>query len=164
MARREREIRATLRPSILDRLLDDDPRTTHEPPLSLPEASRIIMAAVRRDLEWLLNTRTTWIDDVRTAMEYTSRSIAVYGLPDFSHENMKNADARLRFKRRIEHALEVFETRLHRVVVTPGEVGESERRFSFRIEAVLQVDPVREQVTFDAEVESNGVAKIREAF
>ena len=46
--------------SVLDRLTDNDPKSpTVEAPLSRAESVRALKAGVRRDLEWLLNTRRT---------------------------------------------------------------------------------------------------------
>ena len=43
--------------SVLDRLIDDDPRTSIEAPLTRAQSVRTLRDVVRRDLEWLLNTR-----------------------------------------------------------------------------------------------------------
>ena len=44
-------------PSVLDRLLDDEPQNTHETPKSRNQVLRDLKQSVRRDLENLLNTR-----------------------------------------------------------------------------------------------------------
>ena len=161
MARRE-PTHLTVRPSVLDRLLDDEPGVTREPPVPQHEAVRRVVQAVRRDLEWLLNTRLTWVSEGLAAAEHAARSIATYGLPDYSTENLNDADARSRLKRAIEKAITVFEPRLVRVVVTTEPLREHERTMRFRIEAVLHVDPVREPVTFDTVLDSGGTAQVLE--
>ncbi len=45
--------------SVIDRLIDQEPERKLEPPLSRAQSVRDLKAAVRRDLEWLLNTRKT---------------------------------------------------------------------------------------------------------
>ena len=52
-----REEERPVQQSVLDRLIDDDPGRTHEYPLTRMQSVRALKAAVRRDLEWLLNTR-----------------------------------------------------------------------------------------------------------
>jgi len=44
-------------PSVLDRLLDDDPGVSREPARNRHQVLRELKQAVRRDLENLLNTR-----------------------------------------------------------------------------------------------------------
>ena len=51
------EIERPVRPSVLDRLIDDDPKSNVEPPLTRSQSVRQFKTALRRDLEWLLNAR-----------------------------------------------------------------------------------------------------------
>jgi type VI secretion system protein ImpF len=55
MARRETE--ETVTQSVLERLIDLDPKAKTDPPQTRPQSVRQLKAALRRDLEWLLNTR-----------------------------------------------------------------------------------------------------------
>ena len=55
MARIDEEIRINL--SVLDRLVDFEPDVKTEPPASRSKALRQLKQALKRDLEWLLNTR-----------------------------------------------------------------------------------------------------------
>jgi type VI secretion system protein ImpF len=43
--------------SVFDRLIDNDPRTSVEAAPTRAETVRRLRAAVRRDIEWLLNSR-----------------------------------------------------------------------------------------------------------
>ena len=153
----------TVRESVLDRLLDDDPDHTRDPPVTREEALRRVLQAVRRDLEWLLGTRLTWVDEALLGAEHASRSVATFGLQDFSHENVGNTDAQQRLKRAIEKAIAIFEPRLTQVVVTPEGSDLKQRAVRFRIDAVLQIEPIREPVTFDTVMELNGQTEVREA-
>ena len=56
------EIERPVRPSVLDRLIDDDPRSNVEPPLTRSQSVRQFKTALRRDLEWLLNARRVIIE------------------------------------------------------------------------------------------------------
>jgi len=55
----KRELERTVQPSILDRLSDEDPRSSADPRVSYVESLRQFKMGVQRDLEWLLNTRRT---------------------------------------------------------------------------------------------------------
>jgi type VI secretion system protein ImpF len=148
---------------VLDRLLDDAPDQHRDPPTSREEVMRRVLAAVRRDLENLLGTRLTWVDDDLAAAEHASRSVATFGLQDFSHENIANLDAQQRLRRAIEQAIVIFEPRLARVRVTCEGNAQQQRALRFRIEAVLHVEPIREAVAFDTVMEINGQTEVRDA-
>jgi type VI secretion system protein ImpF len=146
MARHESEVRITL--SIVDRLLDYEPDISREPPPSRAKSLRLLKQAVRRDLECLLNTRQ-FIEDVPAGLQETNRSLAKYGLPDFSAFNVKSTSDQSVMRRMIEDQLRLFEPRLMDPVVTVEASRDSERALHFRIEARLKVDPAPEPVTFD---------------
>ena len=55
MARLEAE--QTIKQSLLDRLLDHEPKSNVEPLPTRAQSLRALKTALRRDLEWLLNTR-----------------------------------------------------------------------------------------------------------
>jgi type VI secretion system protein ImpF len=154
----------TVRESVLDRLLDNQPEfKEHDPAGHSHGAITRLFEAILRDLEWLLSTRLVWVDDSLLACEHASRSVAAYGLADLSHEAPGSPDTRLRLKRAIEDAIARFEPRLTRVNVTPEPPVPHQRGLRFRIDAVLRVDPVREPVTFDTFLEPDGVARVTEA-
>ena len=143
---RESEVRIT--PSIVDRLLDFDPKVSTEAPKSRSQGLRELKQSVRRDLEWLLNTRHT-AEKVPEGLEETNRSIAIYGLPDFTGLSSKNIDDRKSLIRNIETALRIFEPRFTNLKVTLEELNSIERGVRFRIQATLRVEPTPEPVVFD---------------
>jgi type VI secretion system protein ImpF len=146
VARNDSQIRIT--PSVLDRLIDYDPRETREPPKSRSATLQELKSAVRRDLEWLLNTRTVLDPDELDAQEI-KRSVAVYGLPDITGLSAQNKNEQARVLRAVEHAIHVFEPRFLNLKVTMEPPTQTERSISFRIEAQLDVDPVPEPIVFD---------------
>jgi type VI secretion system protein ImpF len=146
MARYESEVRITL--SVLDRLIDNEPDLSREPPPSRAKSLRLLKQAVRRDLEFLLNTRQ-YIEDVPGDLEETAKSLVTYGLPDFSAFNVKSPSDQNAMRRLIEDQLRTFEPRLIDVVVTVEPAREAERALHFRIDARLKIDPAPEPVTFD---------------
>src|SRR6266508_1960803 len=118
-------------PSILDRLLDDEPE-------------------VSRDLEALLNTRQELLEEVPSEFTEVSRSLVTYGLPDFSSFSLLNINDRNRIRRALEQAIATFEPRFERVRVNLDPPREQDRTLRFRIEALLRLEPAPEPVTFDA--------------
>ncbi|HQQ77186.1 MAG TPA: type VI secretion system baseplate subunit TssE [Thermoanaerobaculia bacterium] len=145
MSRIVDEIRINL--SVLDRLVDFEPEVKAEPPTSRSKAIRQVKQALKRDLEWLLNTRRAF--EVPTELPLLSDSLLAYGLPDFSNVSVKNSGDQHNLTLAVEAALRRFEPRLEDVVVSVASASVLERAFRFRIEARLRVDPVPEPISFD---------------
>lgn len=146
MPRTDNEIRIT--PSVLDRLLDDQPEVSREPPASRSTSLRILKQAVKRDLEWLLNTRVS-VEGSPEELPEVGRSLAHYGLPDISSMNVKVEADKGSLREAVEIAVATFEPRLEGVVVTLEQLSETDRSVRFRIDARLKVEPAPEPVTFD---------------
>src|SRR4051812_49287833 len=109
MARTDNEIR--IKPSILDRLLDFAPDITREPPTSRAKSLRELKQSVRRDLEWLLNTRNH-SDEITMNLEEVGKSMATYGLMDFTGQGVKSPGEQKKLVQSLEKAIRVFEPRL----------------------------------------------------
>jgi type VI secretion system protein ImpF len=146
MPRTDNEVRIT--PSVLDRLLDYEPDKSSEQAASRSKSLRDLKDAVRRDLEWLLNSRRTIVDIPEDLTELQS-SVAVFGLPDFTGVGAKSPSDQTRLRYSIERAVKIFEPRLERVVVSVVPAEGSERSLRFQIDGMLKVDPAPEPVTFD---------------
>lgn len=146
MARPSLDAPVTL--SILDRLTDLDPKTrTVEAPLSRAESVRRLKAGLRRDLEWLLNTRQS---AQQNAAAEVTRSVFAFGLPDFSSFSVASPKDQLRLVRTIKNALDIFEPRLANVRLTIlDSTAQGTRAIRFRLDGVLRMDPSPEQVSFD---------------
>jgi len=146
MARTDNEVRVTT--SVLDRLLDYEPEITREPIASHSKSLRQLKQSVRRDLEWLLNTRQI-AGGLPAELKETNDSVAMFGLPDFTPLSIDSADDQKFIKREIEEAVRRFEQRLEGVVVSIEPVRATERVLRFRIDARLKIDPAPEPITFD---------------
>jgi type VI secretion system protein ImpF len=145
----QRGLERTVQQSVLDRLIDTEPDSGVDAPRTHAQSVRDLKRAVRRDLEWLLNTRRT-IVPVASELREVARSVFTYGLPDISSLGAESIDSRDWLRRQIESAIALFEPRLTGVSVSFGEAAESGRReLRFVVDAVLQMDPNPEQVTFD---------------
>ncbi len=146
MARADNEVRVT--PSILDRLLDFDPRESQEAPKSRSTSLRELKASVRRDLEWLLNTRC-FLDAEETGLEETRKSVAFYGLPDITGMSVKSSVEQNRLSKALENAIRIFEPRFLDLKITIEPATNTDRQMKFRIEARLDIDPAPEPIAFD---------------
>lgn len=151
---RDKEISIT--PSILDRLIDLEPRIPTEPPRSRLSRLTDLKQSVRRDLEWLLNTRCPLADEVEERLEEVNSSLAVYGLPDFTGLAAKDALEQKRMQDAIENAIRLFEPRFLGVQVTLDTVTNTDKQLTFRIEASLDVEPVPEPIVFDTVLQVGG--------
>jgi type VI secretion system protein ImpF len=108
---------------LLDRLIDDEPFVSSEPPPARDEASiaGAIRESIARDLEILLNTRQRLVQPPWARPEPTA-SIVDFGLPAARGTNLATAAGRKEFARAIEGAIRCFEPRLREVQVSlePG--------------------------------------------
>lgn len=154
MANRFGEDMGTM-PSILDRLVDNEPKTTHEPTDRRLQSVRELERVVARDLEALLNTRQEALEELPPEFTEVNRSLVTYGLPDFTAMTMLSQPDRNRIRRAVERAIATFEPRLDRVRVTLETPRAHERGVRFRIDALLKVEPASEPITFDAVLQLN---------
>jgi type VI secretion system protein ImpF len=142
------DLQQPLVPSLLDRLIDLEPGISTEPPASRIGSAAQVKEAVRRDLEWLLNSKQTL--GALTGLPHLDASAWSYGLPDLSTSSLSSVRDRERLRLAIEAAIRRFEPRLQGVEVTQVEVHASARSIRFRIDAMLRVHPAPEPVTFDS--------------
>jgi type VI secretion system protein ImpF len=138
-----------LLPSVLDRLIDEDPTTNNENPRSRNQVLHELKQSVRRDLENLLNTRwrcSQW----PPALNELDVSLVNYGIPDFTGVNMGGPDNRVRMRRIIERVIKTFEPRFVRVNVKLLENSDSfDQTLRFQVDGLLHAEPAPEPVVFD---------------
>ncbi len=152
MPRNEPDPRAQI--PILDRLIDEEPRNrTAEAAPTRFQSVRIYRASVRRDLEWLLNTRSN-PEEPGEAFNEVVRSVYCYGLPDFSSFTVASVSDRSMLVQFLKAKIEIFEPRLFNVSVSLSPEVEKEKRIlHFMISGLLHMDPAPEQVSFDSVLE-----------
>jgi type VI secretion system protein ImpF len=146
--------------SVLDRLIDEDLRIP-EKQLTRSESLRKLRDAVRRDLEWLLNTRQPII--VPPANSQLNQSLYMYGIPDVTSMSAKNMQDRQRLLQAMQDTIARFEPRVAnpRVTLAPDQ-DEKIPILRFVIEGLLRVDPSPEQIAFGAVIElANGECKVQ---
>jgi type VI secretion system protein ImpF len=143
----------TITVSVLDRLIDLEPGNRMENPLSRSQSVRLLKNAVRRDLEWLLNTRRI-CDPPDEGLKELNRSAYTYGLPDLSSLTMAASGDRNKLVRQILATINLFEPRLANVRLVVVETPDSAKKdVRLRVEAMLRMDPVPEPISFDTVIE-----------
>jgi type VI secretion system protein ImpF len=143
----------TITISALDRLIDLEPDNHMENPLSRSQSVRLLKNAVRRDLEWLLNSRRI-ASPPDEGLKELNRSTYVYGLPDLSALTMASTADKNRLVRQILSTINLFEPRLMNVRLVMVETPDASKKdVRLRIEAMLRMDPVPEPVSFDTVIE-----------
>ena len=146
-------------PSVLDRLIDLEPKLREDSAISRAQSIRDLKTSLQRDLEWLLNTRRIAGGLAETAEELKN-SLYYYGLPEFTQLGLSTAQDVL--AQHMEEAIRTFEPRLASVRVSARHVEGLDRMAHFTIEAILLIDPVPERVAFDTALElTKGEYKVR---
>ena len=139
-----------LLPSVLDRLIDNDPQVHLEASASRNQLLRDLKQAVRRDLENLLNTRIRCIAWPAELPELR-QSMVNYGIPDLTGTPLASSREREEFRRTIQAVILLYEPRLKKLKVTLGDQADAiDRTIRFRLEAILQAEPAPEPVAFDS--------------
>ena len=129
--------------SLLDRL-----SSTEDWPTTRAHSLRMMRESIKRDMEWLLNTRQPPIDGIdRFAL--ACRSVIHYGLIDTSALSLSSSTDTARLQKAVRECILAFEPRLLDVkVVIEGDTV-AQRKLRFRIEAHIDLDPVPEEISFD---------------
>jgi len=142
-----------LRPSILDRLLDNEPHIQTEADKGRDQKLAQMRKSVRRDLETLLNTRCR-VMQPPDEFEQLEDSLLNYGLPDLATVNVLNQQKKIEFTQELENLLKNFEPRFKSVKVKfTDNKDATDRTIRFRIDATLYADPYPEIVIFDSILE-----------
>jgi type VI secretion system protein ImpF len=152
----------TVTQSLVDRLIDRDPKTPADPAITRAQSVRQLKAALRRDLEWLLNSRRN-PDAAPESMAELSQSLYNFGLPDFSSMSLNSPKDRSQLLVELENTVALFEPRLKDIKVSLVETpGVNTRMLHFQIEGMLMMDPAPEQISFDTVLQlTSGEYQIR---
>jgi len=147
---------------LIDRLIDKDPQVRNDQPLARSQSVKQLKLSLKRDLEWLLNSRRI-AEPAPESFAEVSRSLYHFGLPDFSALSVESPRDRNSLLREIEAAVAAFEPRLQSVRVTlVDSPSKLIRAVRFQIEGMLMMDPAPEQISFDTVLQlGNGEFQIK---
>jgi type VI secretion system protein ImpF len=142
--------------SILDRLME-----VEDWPATRSQSTRFFRDGLKRDLEWLLNTRQPPIPEL-ASKPGAKASVINYGLPDISSLGLTNAADHRTLCTAIEVCLRNYEPRLMDIHVTLEGSDTTDRRLRFHIEGNMKLDPAPEEISFDTVLElTSGEYKVK---
>lgn len=142
--------------SVLDRVT-----AVEDWPATRSQSLRFFKEALKRDLEWLLNTRQPPIPEL-AGYPLAKASVINYGLPDITSLGLASASDHRRLRIAIETCLSNYEPRLTDVRVTLQGSDSADHRLRFHIEGNMKLDPAPEEISFDTVLElSSGEYKVK---
>lgn len=142
--------------SVLDRLL-----AVEEWPATRSQSVRFFRDALKRDLEWLLNTRQPPMPQLESYPR-AKASIVNFGLPDITSLSFSSTSDQRGLRQAIEASIRAFEPRLRDVRVTLEGSDTVDRKLRFHIEGTMKLDPAPEEISFDTVLElSSGEYKVK---
>ena len=108
------------------------------------------MASVAAHLAKMLSTRAGSV-----------QTLPDYGLPDLNDMRLSLHDALQQARMAIERFIEQYEPRLKQVRVISLPREHDPLSLNFAIEGLLQVDGIKRQVSFAAQLDGSGQVKVR---
>lgn len=142
--------------SILDRLTE-----VEEWPTTRSQSTRFFRDGLKRDLEWLLNTRQPPLPQI-ASKPGAKASVINYGLPDISSLGLNSSADQRALRIAIETCLRNYEPRLMDIRVSLQSSDTTDRRLRFHIEGNMKLDPAPEEIAFDTVLElTSGEYKVK---
>lgn len=134
-----------LQPPLLDRLLDTSGKTQPS-----HQVLRQLRESVRRDLEYLLNTRYRCVSPP-DRQGHLRGAVVNFGIPDLSTINMTSGTSRNDFCRLLERSILAQDPRIRTVKVSSDQqINLQDPCVHFRVEAVLHTHIAPELIVFDS--------------
>ena len=140
------KLETLVKQSLLDRLT-----ATPTWPNTRGASLRMFREGLRRDVEWLLNTRRPQAglyDDYPLA----AKSVVNYGLPDLTHMSSRRENAEALIVA-IVNTLRTFEPRIHDPEVSLAPSETKVRTLRFQVRGTLRLETGEESVVFDTRLE-----------
>lgn len=135
-----------VRAPLFDRLTDLDPWAGEERRPLRTFGRDELLESVRRELERLLNTRSSL--PVDRLEEREDLTVLEYGIPDLSAFSAGEPEDQKRLAGVVTRAVSAFEPRLRDVRTVFERLDATGREVELRVDAVLTLDEVREPVSF----------------
>jgi type VI secretion system protein ImpF len=156
--------RDRLYPSLLDRLIDDDPGRLTEPRENRSATLQRLRENVLRDLNWLFNATQSSLDIDGDPL--LAGSVINYGMPPLAGRPASHYDL-AELARVLREVILRFEPRIiaHTLRVTAeGNKGDTHNVLGFRIEGQLWSQPVPLEIFMRTEIDlESGMTQVREA-
>ena len=145
-----------LQPSLLDRLVDDEPHLTQESRDKRVMSLRKLREGVLRDVGWLLNTTSFYPPESLDLYPHVANSVLNYGLPDLTGKTVAGIDLS-QGERQLRQALWTFEPRLLReslkVRVRSSDQQMNRNAVTFELESQLWAGPTPLRIYMKTEID-----------
>lgn len=139
------QTRESARATLLDRLVDKSPDVSQEPkPLRTLDRAEL-RQSVRRELERLLNTRSSYAPEILKQME---RTVINYGIPDYYHLSPKSLEDQKALAQELGKTIAIYEPRLQDVHVVIDRYDDDKKSLMAGVRGVIVVESIRDPVSF----------------
>jgi type VI secretion system protein ImpF len=149
-------LQESLQPSLLDRLIDDEPGKRYESHDKRIISMSRLRQSVLRDLAWLLNTTHLASTEVLDDYPLVARSVLNYGVSELSGQLVSSLDAS-QMERTLYQAIIDFEPRILpqtlRIRMLEESALESHNRLVFQIEGQLWAVPAPSHLLLRTEID-----------
>ena len=141
MAKSKAEILVTQ--SLIDRLANVEAW-----PTTRKASENMYRESLKRDVEWLLNTRQPLLPEVE-ADPAASTSVVNYGLPDFQGFNGSDGRDKNALSASLLKTIRTFEPRIKQPRVYLMRADPTSRSLRFHIEGRISFENMQEEIVFD---------------
>lgn len=145
-----------LQPSLLDRLIDNEPNVSQESRDKRVLSMKKLREAVVRDVGWLLNTTNYFPQEDLEQYTYVAQSVLNYGMPDLTGKAVPGLDL-VQKERQLRQALWAFEPRLIRetlkVKIKSSDKKMCRNAFTVELEGQLWAEPSPLQIYMKTEID-----------
>ena len=141
-----------LQPSLLDRLIDDEPNEKKkDKPANRILTFRKLKQSVMRDLQWLLNAGCLEKTEELSNFPEVKQSVLNYGIPDLTGSTASSVDS-VMLRRTLKDAILYFEPcileRTLNIRVTVNQEHMNPNTIIYEIEGELWAQPLPERLFF----------------
>ena len=145
-----------LQPSLLDRLIDNEPHLSQESRDKRVLSMKRLREAVVRDVGWLLNTTNYCPQEALEKYPFVAQSVLNYGMQDLTGKAVPGIDL-VQKERQLRQALWSFEPRLIRetlkVRIKSSDKKMCRNAFTVELEGQLWAEPSPLQIYMKTEID-----------
>lgn len=149
-------LKEKLLPSLLDRLIDDEPQKTKESRTQRIQPLKLHRESVLRDLEWLMNTENLEAANNLDDYPNAANSVINFGMPSLAGSSLSSVDV-TGLQKRMVTAVHSFEPRILpdslRVQATYDNDGGGSNSLFFEIQGDLWAMPIPIKVFLRTELD-----------
>jgi type VI secretion system protein ImpF len=127
--------------SLIDRLMDSE-----EMPTTRSASIQMFRNSIKRDVEWLLNSRTAFVPEIES-YPLAANSVFTFGLPDVNE--LPGGNSANNVLAAISQTILIHEPRIREPRVSLTRTDTLSRSLRFHVEGKLVLENSEEDITFD---------------